>query len=296
MSHEASMFPNDPFLLPKSVGLGFKSQHFREIVSSEPDIGFFEIHAENFMGAGGEPHFQLAQIRDRYPLSVHGVGLSIGGPQRLDCEHLTRLHLLVERYKPASVSEHLAWSRHNGACFNTLLPIPYNTQSLSVVVDHVHEVQDRLRRHILIENPAGYFQYEASTHSEIDFLREISLHTGCGLLLDVTNVYVSAVNNAFSPEAYLDTFPMDLVEEIHISGYGFDKDDAETALLIDAHCSAISLEIWHLYRRVISRAGPIATLLERDNEIPTWNELFSEARRAASLLTEVQGTIDAATI
>jgi hypothetical protein len=270
--------------LPVRLGVGFKAEHFRDIDRSAPDLGFFEVHAENYTGAGGPPHAQLARIRRDYPLSVHGVGLSIGAAQPLNREHLRRVKKVVERYEPALFSEHLAWSTHGTAFLNNLLPLPYNDATLGRVVDHVEEIQETLSRRILLENPATYLQFESTDYSEIEFLTEIVRRTGCGLLLDVNNVYVCAVNHAFAPEDYIDAFPISHVEEIHLAGYAEDLDEVGERLLIDAHCSPISDPVWRLYERALARRGPVATLIEWDNDTPPWMVLFGEAQRAESLV------------
>ena len=183
------------------VGVGFKAEHFDAILETRPDLGFFEIHAENYMGAGGPPHRRLEAIRERYPLSLHGVGLSIGSPGPLDHAHLARLARVAERYQPAVVSEHLAWSTHDGAFLNDLLPLPYTEETLGRVCEHIDLVQTTLRRTMLLENPSTYVAFAETTMSETDFLREIVRRTGCGLLLDVNNIFVSATNHGFDPYA-----------------------------------------------------------------------------------------------
>ena len=278
--------------LPARAGVGFKGRHFAEITHSRPDIGFFEIHAENFMGAGGAPHAQLSRIRADYALSVHGVGLSIGGARPLDPTHLERLNTLVDRYEPESVSEHLAWSSHGSNFLNDLLPVPYHMQTLKLVVSNVDQAQEMLSRRILLENPATYLEFETSTFSEIEFLDEVARRTGCGLLLDVNNVHVSAVNHRFSAEAYIDAFPMTHVEEIHLAGFSCDNDDLNEPLLIDAHCGPVAEEVWALYQRALARAGPMATLIEWDNDIPSWELLYAQAQRADALLA-AGGNIEA---
>ncbi len=278
--------------LPARAGVGFKSQHFGEIIRSTPDVGFFEIHAENFMGAGGPPHAQLTRIRYDYALSAHGVGLSIGGGRPLDPAHLERVKTLIDRYEPEAFSEHLAWSTHGTNYLNDLLPIPYDRRTLKSVASNVHQLQDRLRRRILLENPSTYLEFESSTFSEIDFLKEIAHRTGCGLLLDVNNIYVSAVNHAISPEAYIDAFPVEHVEEIHLAGFACDRGDLGETLLIDAHCASVADEVWTLYQRALSRVGPVATLIEWDNDVPSWQALHAEARRADALLNECRGRED----
>jgi uncharacterized protein (UPF0276 family) len=263
--------------LPPRSGIGLKPEHWRGILADRPDFGFIEIHAENYMGAGGPPHRSLAAIREQYPLSVHGVGLSIGGGGALDRDHLARLRTLLDRYEPESFSEHLAWSTHDGAYLNDLLPLPYTDATLANVVGHIDEVQDALGRRMLLENPSSYLAFEESEWPEIDFLAEIAARTGCGLLLDVNNVMVSAVNLGFDPRAYLDRFPVDRVGEIHLAGYDETVDAEGDRLLIDAHGSRVRRDVWDLYLHTLGRTGPVATLVEWDNDVPPLAELLDEA-------------------
>jgi uncharacterized protein len=266
--------------LPARAGVGFKPTHFRDIVAAPQPIGFFEVHAENYMGAGGEPHAQLGALRERYPLSLHGVGLSIGSMHPLDREHLERVKLLCERYEPASFSEHLAWSSHDGVYFNDLLPLPYTPQTLAQVAEHIDTVQTTLRRSILLENPSSYLSLPESTIPEADFLAEISRRTGCGLLLDINNVFVSCTNLGNGPTDYLAAFPLDCVKEIHLGGHHQDADDCGTPLLIDAHGSPVADPVWALYVDALARVGAIPTLIEWDNDIPSWPVLRAQAEAA----------------
>jgi len=262
------------------VGVGFKAEHFEPIVETRPALGFFEVHAENYMGAGGSPHRRLDAIRERYPLSLHGVGLSIGSPAALDRAHLDRLAAVARRFEPAMVSEHLAWSTHEGAFLNDLLPLPYTRETLVRVADHIDEVQNALKRPILLENPSTYVVFAESTFAETDFLREIARRAGCGLLLDVNNVFVSATNHGYDPHRYLADFPLCAVGEIHLAGFAEDSDDAGLPLLIDAHDSPVRDPVWALYAEAIRRLGPMPTLIEWDNDLPAWPALLAEARRA----------------
>ena len=271
--------------LPASVGVGFKPEHAGAILAAAQPIGFFEVHAENYMGAGGPPHAQLTALRERYALSVHGVGLSIGSMQALDRAHLLRLRTLCDRYAPASFSEHLAWSSHDGVYFNDLLPLPYTEATLGRVADHVDEVQTVLGRQMLLENPSTYLSFAESTIPEVDFLAELSRRTGCGLLLDINNVFVSATNHGTPPLAYLDRFPLDRVREIHLGGHDEDTDDAGAPLLIDSHRLPVAGEVWTLYRQVIARTGAIPTLIEWDNDVPDWPTLRAEAIAAQQILS-----------
>jgi uncharacterized protein (UPF0276 family) len=267
-----------------SVGVGFKAEHFEPIVETWPELGFFEVHAENYMGAGGPPHRRLDAIREHYPLSLHGVGLSIGSPGPLDRAHLARLAAVARRFEPALVSEHLAWSTHEGAFFNDLLPLPYTVETLAQVADHIDAVQNALGRTMLLENPSTYVLFAESTFAETDFLREIARRSGCGLLLDVNNVVVSAANHGYDPYRYLADFPISAVGEIHLAGYAEDSDDAGLPLLIDAHNSPVRDPVWALYGEAIRRLGATPTLIEWDNELPAWPTLLGEARRAERVM------------
>ena len=271
-----------------TVGVGFKAEHFEPIVETRPELAFFEVHAENYMGAGGAPHRRLDAIRERYPLSLHGVGLSIGSPGPLDEAHLGRLAAVARRFEPSLVSEHLAWSTHEGAFFNDLLPLPYTRETIARVVDHIDELQNALRRPILLENPSTYVTFAESTFAETDFLAEIVRRAGCGLLLDVNNVFVSATNHGYDPHRYLSDFPLQAVGEVHLAGYAEDQDEAGLPLLIDAHNSPVRDAVWTLYAAAIGRLGSIPTLIEWDNDLPAWPALLSEARRAERTMALAQ--------
>jgi uncharacterized protein (UPF0276 family) len=265
---------------PQRAGVGLKPEHYRAVLESEPELGFFEIHAENYMGAGGPPHRYLEAVRARYPLSIHGVALSIGAERDLDREHLERLRMLCRRYEPLLFSEHLAWSSHGATYLNDLLPMPYTEQTLERVCMHVNQVQEALGRRMLLENPATYVRFARSTIPETEFLAAIAARTGCGLLLDVNNVYVSSVNHEFDPTAYLGAFPAAAVAEIHLAGFAEREDSANRRLLIDDHGSTVRQAVWDLYAFVAGRLGSVPTLIEWDNALPDWNTLHAEAGRA----------------
>jgi uncharacterized protein (UPF0276 family) len=263
----------------------------KAIMQTLPDIGWFEVHAENYMGAGGPPHRFLEWMRERYPLSLHGVGLSIGGAGPLDKTHLKRLRALIDRYEPGLFSEHLAWSAHEGVYFNNLLPVPYTAETLTHVAAHVDDTQCALGRQILIENPSTYIAFEPSGMGETDFLSELARRTGCGLLLDVNNVYVSAVNHSFDADAYLGAFPVEHVREIHLAGHFEGEPDEDGRLLIDAHDSPVRDAVWAVCAHALRRTGPLPTLIEWDNDIPQFETLQSEADKAERLL-RAQGSQD----
>ena len=273
--------------LPRRAGLGLKPEHFIEVLDTSPDLGFFEVHAENYMVAGGPFHHYLGLIREQYPLSLHGVGLSIGGEGPLNREHLARLATLIERYQPHSFSEHLAWSSHGPVFLNDLLPLAYDSATLQRVCEHVDQVQSTLKRPMLLENPSTYLQWQRSTLDETDFISEIIRRTGCGLLLDVNNVYVSCINHQRDPQSYINALPLHAVGEIHLAGFAEDTDSLGDRLLIDDHGAPIDNAVWHLYQQVLARIGPVATLIERDNQVPTFNVLLAEAQHAEWHLSQV---------
>jgi len=275
--------------LPSRAGLGLKTGHFREVLGSSPDIGFFEVHAENYMVDGGPFHHFLGLICEQYPLSLHGVGLSIGADGPLDQPHLQRLAELIRRYQPQSFSEHLAWSSHGPVFLNDLLPLAYDTPTLNRVCEHIDQVQNTLKRPMLLENPATYLAFQRSTLDEADFIAEVIRRSGCGLLLDVNNVYVSCVNHQRDPLAYLDALPLHTVGEIHLAGFAEDCDNLGDRLLIDDHGAPIDQNVWGLYRQVLQRIGPVATLIERDNQVPAFEVLLAEAHQADELLLDAGG-------
>ncbi|KUJ85600.1 hypothetical protein AVO45_00990 [Ruegeria marisrubri] len=276
--------PND---LPAAPGVGYKPQHYSDILADPGPVGWLEIHAENYMGDGGRPLAQLRHLSERFPISVHGVGLSIGGEAQLDPEHLARLQHLVGWLNPASFSEHLAWSTHDGHFLNDLLPLPYTDATLARICEHMDQVQDTLGRRMLLENPSSYLAFDESTWSEPDFLREISRRTGCGMLLDVNNVFVSATNLDFSPQGYIDAYPLDKVEEIHLGGHDEDEDDHGRPLLIDSHGREVVDPVWTLLDYVLERTGPKPVLIEWDTDVPDWPTLRQEATRAQVALERI---------
>lgn len=270
--------------LPFRAGVGFKPEHFAEINADAQPVGFFEVHAENYMGAGGPPHAQLSRLREDYALSIHGVGLSIGSMQPLNLEHLARLKTVCDRYEPESFSEHLAWSSHGEVFLNDLLPLPYTKETLARIVEHIDQVQSHLGRQMLLENPATYLLFEESTIPETAFLSEIVKRTGCGLLLDVNNVFVASTNHKLDPRAYLADFPVQAVREIHLSGHSETIDDAGAPLLIDSHDTPVKDPVWALYGELLGRIGPVATLIEWDNDVPDWPVLRNEAEAAQVII------------
>ncbi|MCC6007282.1 MAG: DUF692 domain-containing protein [Rhodobacteraceae bacterium] len=269
--------------LPATPGLGFKPEHFRDIAAAPGAVGFYEVHAENYMGEGGAPHAMLERMHADHALSIHGVGLSIGGAGGLDRDHLARLRRLIARHSPESFSEHLAWSSHGAAWLNDLLPLPYTAETLATVCAHVDAVQEALGIRMLLENPATYVTFAASTWAETDFLAEVVRRTGCGLLLDVNNVFVSATNHRFDARAYLAAFPLAAVGEIHLAGH--DSEELPSGpLLIDSHGREVADPVWALYAEVLARTGPLPTLIEWDTDVPPFPVLLAEAARARAIL------------
>ena len=276
--------------IPVNAGLGLKPQHYIEILDKTLDIGWFEVHTENYMGAGGSPHFYLEKIRQDYPLSMHGVGLSLGSADGLDLEHLSGIKKAIDRYQPALVSEHISWSVANGVYLNDLIPIPYTPEALQIICDNVDQVQNFLGRQILVENPSSYLMYKSNTLKEPDFINEILAKTGCGLLLDVNNVYISCQNHGWDARDYLSRIKSESVMEIHLAGHSTKKWRGKT-MLIDDHGSNVCNDVWKLYDFTLSLMGPKPTLIEWDTNIPSLMTLEQEAERANCLLNEYQDTI-----
>jgi uncharacterized protein (UPF0276 family) len=274
------------------AGTSFKHEHLAAIRSDDVQRGFFEVHAENYMGAGGPPHRALEAIRRDHPVSLHGVCMSIGGERPIDRAHLKRFKDLVERYEPALVSEHLAWSTHDNTYFNDLLPLPYTAATLARVCDHIDQVQAAIGRPMLLENPSTYVAFRDSTMSETDFIRAIARRTGCGLLLDINNVFVSATNHGFSARDYLADFPLSHVGEIHLAGHAEQADDEGYPLLIDSHDGPVADAVWKLFEIVIAQCGPIPTLVEWDSQIPDWPILKAEAAAAQAILDCCRTTVE----
>lgn len=278
------MFDAPTPCLPPAPGVGFKPRHFADLIADPGAVRWIEVHAENYMGDGGRPLAQLRHLAERFPVSLHGVGLSIGGEGPLDRDHLARLRRLCDWLAPASFSEHLAWSTHDGAFLNDLLPLPYTSATLARVCAHIDDVQEALGRRMLLENPSTYLAFTESDWEETDFLAEIAARTGCGLLLDVNNVFVACTNQQTDPVDWLDRFPLELAGEIHLGGHHADADDFGARLLIDSHSAPVVDPVWSLYAQAIRRGGPKPTLIEWDNEVPEWPILAAEAAQAAALL------------
>ena len=267
---------------PARAGVGLRARHVAELLAARPAVPWLEVHPENYM-AGGAALASLEAVRRGYPVALHGVGLSLGSAGAIDRGHLGRLAALVDRIEPCLVSEHLSWSTTDGAYLNHLLPLPYTEESLAVMAEHVHEVQDALGRSILVENPSSYLRFRHSTIEEPAFLAELVRRTGCGLLCDINNVYVSARNLGFAAAAYLDALPADAVSEIHLAGHAENEADGRP-MLIDDHGSPVAPPVWDLFRHAIRRFGPVPTLIEWDTDVPALSALLSEARIAEDIL------------
>ena len=274
--------------IPARVGIGLRTPHYRELLDTLPPIGWFEVHSENYFGDGGQPLYFLERFRSHYPLSLHGVGLSLGSTDALNAIHLKKLNSLVDRFEPGLVSDHLCWSSVGGQFLNDLLPLPYTEEALNHVVTRIGEAQDYLRRQILVENVSSYLQYKHSTISEWEFLAEVSRRAGCGILLDVNNIYVSAENHRFDPLTYIDAIPAAAVQEIHLAGF-----DSNGDCLIDTHGKPVFDAVWPLYAHAIERLGATPTLIEWDTDIPALDVLLAEAWKARAILERWDATIDA---
>jgi uncharacterized protein (UPF0276 family) len=269
------------------VGIGFKPRYVDELLTGHKSLGWLEIHAENYMVAGGPKRAMLEALSEDYPISCHGVGLSIGAESALDQAHLARLRTLQDWLRPALFSEHLAWSSHGRNYYNDLLPLPYTDATLASVVAHLDQLQQVLGRQVLLENPSSYLRFEISHWHEAEFLSEVVHRSGCGLLLDVNNVHVSARNLHFNARDYLMRLPLDAVGEIHLAGHAVNRIDGDE-LLIDSHDEPVATEVWSLFRDLLQRIAPCPVLIERDGKLPAFDVLAAEVRTAASMLGQIQ--------
>jgi hypothetical protein len=275
-----------------TAGLSFKPVHYEQAMACPAAGLWFEVHAENYMVDGGPRLAMLEALRKRFPLSIHGVGLSLAGADEPDRHHLARLRQLVDRFEPFLVSEHLAWSRHDGTSFPDLLPFPRTNQALEIIARNIDITQEALGRQILVENPSLYMQLDGHQWPESLFLGELVKRTGCGLLIDVNNVFVSASNLGFNPVSYLDALPRGVIGEIHLAGHSHDPMLGD-ALLIDSHDMPISEEVWRLYDWLLARCGADRppTLIERDDNIPEFDVLLAERDRAACMISRCRGAM-----
>ncbi|MBV2121327.1 MAG: DUF692 domain-containing protein [Candidatus Thiodiazotropha sp. (ex Ctena orbiculata)] len=278
-----------PTPVPIRAGAGLKPQHYQSVIEDQPDIGWFEIHPENYMGKGGPPLRYLEKIRQDYPISLHSVGTSLGSHLPLDREHLQQLKSLVDRFEPGLVSEHLSWSHGYEWYTHDLMPLVYTEESLQVMVEHIEQVQEYLQRQILIENPSSYLQFKASEMPEQVFYVEAAKRSGAGLLVDVNNVFVSCTNHGWSIDDYLSEIPIELIGEIHLSGHSVQQVEGR-ALRIDDHGSPVCSEVWSLYHEFISQFGLAPTLIEWDSNIPEFPQLLEEVSSAQGLMDGVAET------
>jgi uncharacterized protein (UPF0276 family) len=281
--------PRTASAIPARAGIGLRAPHYRHVVESRPDVGWLEVHSENYFGDGGPPLDYLERARERYPVSLHGVGLSLGSTDPLNREHLHRLKRLIARVDPGLVSEHLCWSSVEGRYLNDLLPLPYTEEAVAHLVARIGEVQEFLGQQILIENLSSYLQYAHSTILEWEFLATVAERADCGILLDVNNIYVSARNHRFDPLIYLRAIPSARVQEIHLAGHMIKRfDDGD--ILIDTHNARVSAEVWALYRETLAHFGPRPTLIEWDTDLPELAVLLDEAAHAQLLMESVRDT------
>lgn len=281
----ASSNCREPNPIPAKAGIGLRYQHHALVLQNRPPVGWLEVHSENYMG-GGAPIRYLDQIREHYPISLHGVGLSLGTDGLLDRAHLTRLKTLIDRIEPGLVSEHLSWSVADGIYLDDLLPLPYTEETMQLVCQHINQTQDFLRRRILIENPSSYLRFKDSVIPEWEFLAEIARRTGCGILLDVNNVFVSASNFRFDPMTYISAIPVDTVAEIHLAGHTVNQ-IGETTIRIDDHGSRVCDAVWELYRSTVKRVGALPVLIEWDTQVPALEVLVSEAKKAEQIMGDM---------
>jgi len=278
------LYGGDP--IPAKAGVGLRFRHHEEVLESRPALAWFEVHIENYLGGGSAPKY-LDAIRRDYPVSLHGTGLSLGSAEGIDRAHMARVRAAVERFEPGLVSEHLSFSVADGNYLADLLPLPMTEEALNVVCRNVAEVQDILKQRILVENPSSYLQYRHSTIPEWEFLSLVSRRTGCGILCDVNNIYVSSRNHGWQPSAYLAALPPAAIGEIHLAGHSVRQIDATRTIRIDDHGSRVAPEVWSLYAEALARFGPVPTLIEWDTDVPQIEVLLEEAAHAATLIEKV---------
>ena len=280
-----SVSATGPEPIPAAAGIGLRGPHHDAFLSGGPAVPWLETHSENYFAEDGIPVQALERIRANYPLSLHGVGLSIGSVDPLDSDHLTKLRRLVKRLEPGLVSEHLSWGSIGGAHLNDLLPLPYTEEALAHMVGRVAQVQDFLGTQILIENVSSYLEYSSSTIPEWDFLAAVARESGCGILLDINNIYVNACNHGFTASDYLEAIPVEPVAEMHLAGHSVQRYD-QCDILVDTHNAPVCEEVWTLYEQAVQRFGAVPTLIEWDSDLPSVDALIGEAQRAQRVLDE----------
>ncbi|MEP7056591.1 MAG: DUF692 domain-containing protein [Caldimonas sp.] len=278
--------------IPASAGIGLRFQHHQEVLAARPAVPWLEVHTENYLGGGSSAH-TLDLIRRDYPISLHGVGLGLGNVDGIDMAHLGRIRDVVRRIEPGLVSEHVSWSSVSGAYLADLLPLPMTEEALDVVCGHVAQTQDFLQRRILIENPSTYLRFEHSTIAEWDFISAVATRTGCGILCDVNNIFVSASNHGWNASDYVAKLPVASVGEIHLAGHAVRDLERGTVLLIDDHGSRVSPEVWALYEEALNRFGNVPTLVEWDTNVPSLGVLISEAEMAAGYMARARDAVPA---
>lgn len=278
---DQSIFACDP--VPASAGIGLRGPHYKDVIETGPKVGFFEVHSENYFGRGGVPHDCLGHIRRDYPLSFHGVGLSLGSVDPLSLKHLERLRELVDTYQPDLVSEHLSWGSFGGRHLNDLLPLPYTEEVVDHLVDRIHQVQDYLGRPFMVENVSCYLQFEHSHLSEWEFVAAVAERADCDILLDINNIFVNAHNHGFDADDYLNGIPEHRVREIHLAGHTV-KQYEQGTIIIDTHDHRVCPDVWSLYRRAVAKLGPRPTLIEWDSDLPDLEVLVDEADTARQIM------------
>lgn len=278
-----------PGSIPARAGIGLRGPHYKNVLESLPEVGWLEVHSENYFSAGGRHLYFLEQLRPHYPLSLHGVGLSIGSVDPLSETHLGKLKMLIERFEPALVSEHICWGSAGGRNLNDLLPLPYTEEALRHMVERVSRVQDYLGRRILVENVSSYLEFKISAIPEWEFVSQLAQRADCGILLDINNIYVNACNHGFAAEQYLDAIPGHLVQEIHLAGFTVNKIE-NSEILIDTHSRPVCDDVWQLYRQAMHAFGPIPTLIEWDSDLPALPVLLAEAAKAEAIM-ETRGAL-----
>lgn len=279
-----------PLAIPARAGIGLRAEHYREVIETLPSAAWLEVHSENYFGAGGAPLAYLEKARQHYPVSLHGVGLSLGSSDELNPRHLQKLKALIERIEPGLVSDHLSWSSVDGRYLNDLLPLPYTEEALRHFTQRVQQAQEFLGRELLIENPSTYLQYTHSTIPEWEFLTEVAERSGCGILFDINNLYVSASNHRFDASTYLRALPARKIREIHLAGFSVNR-YADGEMLIDTHSARVADEVWALYRQAIEKLGSIPSLIEWDAELPPLAVLLDEARKADEILEHAHAVL-----